>query len=49
MTNRELEFMWRFWNVGGTWYGKRLTGEQVKAGTRSHALMKAEWFELDHQ
>lgn len=49
MTNKELEFMWRFWNVGGTWFGKRLTGEQVRAGTRMAALVKAEDFELRHQ
>jgi hypothetical protein len=45
MTVDELKTLWRFWNVGGRWFGRRSTGEEVKAGTRHAALQKAEWFE----
>lgn len=50
MTNRELEFMWDFWNVGKHWLGRRACGKvQVRAKTRDAALVKAEKFELDNQ
>lgn len=45
MTAQELQETWRFWNVGGTWFGRRTTGEQVKAGTYIAVLNKVEWHE----
>jgi len=49
MTNRELEYMWTFFDVGKHWLGRRITGEQVRAKTRDAALVKAEKLELDNQ
>ena len=49
MTNAELEFLWKIWNVGKTWHAERYTGEKVRARTREGILLKAEKFELRHQ
>jgi hypothetical protein len=45
LNSQEMETLWRFWNVGGTWFGHRTTGETVRAGTRDAALTKAIWHE----
>ena len=36
---------WRFWNVSGKWFGRRVTGEQVTAGTYFAVCQKASWFD----
>lgn len=45
MAMEDLEAEWSFWNVGGTWFGKRSTGELIKAGTYAAIVTKAEHHE----
>ena len=45
MLKQEQEALWRFWGVGRYWFGRRVTGETVRAGTYIAARNKASWHE----
>jgi hypothetical protein len=50
MTNREVEAVWTFYNVGKHWLGRRACCKvQVRAKTRDETLEKARQFELGNQ
>lgn len=41
----EIETLWTFYNVGGSWIGRRQTGQKVRAETRTGAIRSAQNFE----
>jgi hypothetical protein len=45
MNVKELETKWTFWNVSGKWFGRRNTGQEVKAGTYISVLRFAQHYE----
>ena len=45
MAVENINTKWTFWNVSGKWFGRRVTGETVHAGTYTAALTKAGWHE----